>query len=117
MRRPWLRVRAILAAALILFIHVRGWAGEIPCARHASAHGATHQHAHAGHGTHEGGKGDPCTCLDHCPACQGVALAARAPSIPESPILRAHGGGSVPPSAHLPTQSEYRLPLSTAPPV
>ncbi len=118
MARPWLRVRALLVLALLLFIHARGWAGEISCPRHSAEHHAVsaHHHGHADH-AQDAGKGKPCTCMDDCPACQGVAAVPRTPSLPESPILLTSGAIVAPPWIRLAAPLAHQLPLSTAPPV
>ena len=117
MARPWLRIRGALTAALILFIHTRGWAGEVPCPRHSAEHHAVAAHHH-GHSDHaQPGNGKPCTCMDDCPECQAIATAPQAPSLPESPILLTSGALASPPWVHFPSAVPHQLPLSTAPPV
>jgi hypothetical protein len=122
MPRPWLRARAVLTAAVLLFIHVRGWAGEIPCPRHSAGEhaAASHQHSHASHDAHGPGKtsrtGDPCTCMDHCPACQSAALVPRTPALPESTFVVSSGRVALPSGLLAPARVDHQLPFSTAPP-
>lgn len=128
------RLHAVVAAALILFGNARGMFGALACPRHDGPSGATHgQHAEhaaqtpaAPHQHHDAAaqaetppadteQGGPCTCLDHCQACQFAVLAVAPAAIAETSVLLTSRISS-PPAARLPGRAPHQLPFATAPP-
>ena len=133
------RLNALLAGALLLFMNAGGMLGHVPCPQHDGEAGHVHggtgapgnrgteASGHRGHAMaseaapapksdHQGPHG-PCTCLDHCSACQTLGVPAVAAALPET--LFTHSSRAAVPASdrHVPARVPHQLPFANAPPV